>query len=86
MYTQMRATRPASRTGQTRAFICATPRTKHNLSNALDAGYTSPLYVAGRIPEVGLLSGVPFGPVAMTCLGWICNGGGLKCAPYLSSF
>ncbi|WP_108262784.1 TRAP transporter substrate-binding protein [Mangrovicoccus ximenensis] len=43
----------------------------------LDAGYTSPLYVAGRFPAVQLFGGVPFGPDAMDYLGWLYNGGGL---------
>ncbi|MZI95610.1 C4-dicarboxylate ABC transporter substrate-binding protein [Vibrio sp. CAIM 722] len=44
----------------------------------LDAGYTSPLYVAGRFPAVQLFGGVPFGPQPMDYLGWLYNGGGLK--------
>ncbi|MGO1500077.1 MAG: TRAP transporter substrate-binding protein [Marinobacter sp.] len=44
----------------------------------LDAGYTSPLYVAGRFPAVQLFGGVPFGPDAMDYLGWLYNGGGLE--------
>lgn len=44
----------------------------------LDAGYTSPLYVAGRFPAVQLFGGVPFGPNAMDYVGWIYNGGGLE--------
>jgi TRAP-type mannitol/chloroaromatic compound transport system substrate-binding protein len=44
----------------------------------LDAGYTSPLYVAGRFPAVQLFGGVPFGPEAMDYLGWLYNGGGLE--------
>lgn len=44
----------------------------------LDAGYTSPLYVAGRFPAVQLFGGVPFGPDAMDYVGWIYNGGGLE--------
>ncbi|QEW19615.1 TRAP transporter solute receptor, DctP family [Marinibacterium anthonyi] len=44
----------------------------------LDAGYTSPLYVAGRFPAVQLFGGVPFGPDAMDYIGWIYNGGGLE--------
>ncbi|MEW5423352.1 TRAP transporter substrate-binding protein [Amorphus sp. 3PC139-8] len=43
----------------------------------LDAGYTSPLYVAGKFPAVQLFGGVPFGPDAFEYLGWIYNGGGL---------
>ncbi|SIQ39526.1 TRAP transporter substrate-binding protein [Marinobacterium stanieri] len=45
---------------------------------SLDAGYTSPLYVAGRFPAVQLFGGVPFGPDAMDYLGWLYNGGGLE--------
>lgn len=45
---------------------------------SLDAGYTSPLYVAGRFPAVQLFGGVPFGPDAMEYLGWLYNGGGLE--------
>lgn len=45
---------------------------------SLDAGYTSPLYVAGRFPAVQLFGGVPFGPNAMEYLGWLYNGGGLE--------
>src|SRR5690554_1330390 len=41
---------------------------------SLDAGYTSPLYVAGRFPAVQLFGGVPFGPDAMDYLGWLYNG------------
>ena len=44
----------------------------------LDAGYTSPLYVAGKFPAVQLFGGVPFGPDAIEYLGWIYNGGGLE--------
>ncbi|PJE28263.1 Alpha-keto acid-binding periplasmic protein TakP precursor [Pseudooceanicola marinus] len=44
----------------------------------LDAGYTSPLYVAGRFPAVQLFGGVPFGPDAIDYIGWIYNGGGLE--------
>ncbi|WOD07569.1 TRAP transporter substrate-binding protein [Marinomonas sp. GJ51-6] len=44
----------------------------------LDAGYTSPLYVAGRFPALQLFGGVPFGPDALTYLDWIYNGGGLE--------
>jgi TRAP-type mannitol/chloroaromatic compound transport system substrate-binding protein len=46
-------------------------------SGALDAGYTSPLYVAGKFPALQLFGGVPFGPDAVEYLGWIYNGGGL---------
>lgn len=44
----------------------------------LDAGYTSPLYVAGRFPALQLFGGVPFGPSALEYLDWIYNGGGLE--------
>ncbi len=47
-------------------------------SGTLDAGYTSPLYVAGRFPAVQLFGGVPFGPPALEYLGWLYNGGGLE--------
>lgn len=42
----------------------------------LDAGVTSPLYVAGRFPAVQLFGGIPFGldPIAHTA--WITDGGG----------
>jgi len=43
----------------------------------LDAGYTTPLYVAGKFPALQLFGGVPFGPDAIAYLGWIYNGGGL---------
>ena len=43
----------------------------------LDAGFTSPLYVAGKFPAVQLFGGVPFGPDALEYMGWIYNGGGL---------
>lgn len=46
-------------------------------NGSLDAGYTSPLYVAGRFPAVQLFGGVPFGPGPLEYLGWIYNGGGL---------
>ncbi|WP_245943842.1 TRAP transporter substrate-binding protein [Acuticoccus kandeliae] len=46
-------------------------------NGTLDAGYTSPLYVAGKFPAVQLFGGVPFGPDAFGYLGWIYNGGGL---------
>jgi len=46
-------------------------------NGTLDAGYTSPLYVAGKFPAVQLFGGVPFGPDAMGYIGWIYNGGGL---------
>lgn len=46
-------------------------------NGSLDAGYTSPLYVAGRFPAVQLFGGVPFGPGSLEYLGWIYNGGGL---------
>ncbi|EAV41586.1 TRAP dicarboxylate transporter- DctP subunit [Stappia aggregata IAM 12614] len=42
----------------------------------LDAGITSPLYVAGRFPAVQLFGGIPFGPDALTHAGWIYEGGG----------
>ncbi|GEO84731.1 MULTISPECIES: hypothetical protein [Alphaproteobacteria] len=42
----------------------------------LDAGYTSPLYVAGRFPAVQLFGGVPFGPDAITYTSWMYDGGG----------
>ncbi|WP_306118189.1 MULTISPECIES: TRAP transporter substrate-binding protein [unclassified Roseitalea] len=44
----------------------------------LDAGYTSPLYVAGKFPAVQLFGGVPFGPDAFGYIGWVYNGGGLE--------
>ncbi|AWY01612.1 C4-dicarboxylate ABC transporter substrate-binding protein [Marinomonas primoryensis] len=44
----------------------------------LDAGYTSPLYVAGRFPALQLFGGVPFGPSALEYVDWIYNGGGLE--------
>ncbi|BFM50016.1 TRAP transporter substrate-binding protein [Marinomonas sp. THO17] len=44
---------------------------------SLDAGYTSPLYVAGRFPALQLFGGVPFGPSALSYLDWVYNGGGL---------
>lgn len=47
-------------------------------NGTLDAGYTSPLYVAGKFPAVQLFGGVPFGPDAMGYIGWIYNGGGLE--------
>lgn len=43
---------------------------------SLDAGITSPLYVAGRFPAVQLFGGIPFGPDALTHTGWIYDGGG----------
>jgi TRAP-type mannitol/chloroaromatic compound transport system substrate-binding protein len=43
----------------------------------LDAGYTSPLYVAGKWPAVQLFGGVPMGPDIIGYVGWIYNGGGL---------
>lgn len=46
-------------------------------NGTLDAGYTTPLYVAGKFPAVQLFGGVPFGPDAMGYIGWIYNGGGL---------
>lgn len=42
----------------------------------LDAGITSPLYVAGRFPAVQLFGGIPFGPDAITHVGWLYEGGG----------
>lgn len=47
-------------------------------NGSLDAGYTSPLYVAGRFPAVQLFGGVPFGPGPVEYLGWLYNGGGLE--------
>ncbi|RDL45588.1 C4-dicarboxylate ABC transporter substrate-binding protein [Marinomonas piezotolerans] len=44
----------------------------------LDAGYTSPLYVAGRFPALQLFGGIPFGPSALEMLDWVHNGGGLE--------
>lgn len=44
----------------------------------LDAGYTSPLYVAGKFPGVQLYGGLPFGPDGMSYVGWLYNGGGLE--------
>ncbi|MCF3935491.1 TRAP transporter substrate-binding protein [Acuticoccus sp. M5D2P5] len=46
-------------------------------NGTLDAGFTSPLYVAGKFPAVQLFGGIPFGPDAFEYLGWIYNGGGL---------
>ncbi|NVK20514.1 MAG: TRAP transporter substrate-binding protein [Methylocystaceae bacterium] len=43
----------------------------------LDAGYTSPLYVAGKLPAVQLFGGVPFGPNQLEYVSWLYNGGGL---------
>jgi TRAP-type mannitol/chloroaromatic compound transport system substrate-binding protein len=43
----------------------------------LDAGYTSPLYVAGKWPAVQLFGGVPMGPDIIGYVGWLYNGGGL---------
>jgi len=45
---------------------------------SLDAGYTSPLYVAGRFPALQLFGGVPFGPDALSYIDWVYNGGGLE--------
>lgn len=45
---------------------------------SLDAGITSPLYVAGRFPAVQLFGGVPFGPDVITHSGWIYEGGGTE--------
>ncbi len=45
---------------------------------SLDAGITSPLYVAGRFPAVQLFGGVPFGPDPITHSSWIYNGGGAE--------
>ena len=42
----------------------------------LDAGITSPLYVAGRFPAVQLFGGIPFGPDAITHTAWLYDGGG----------
>lgn len=44
----------------------------------LDAGITSPLYVAGRFPAVQLFGGVPFGPDVLTHAGWLYEGGGAE--------
>lgn len=44
----------------------------------LDAGITSPLYVAGRFPAVQLFGGIPFGPDAITHTGWLYEGGGAE--------
>jgi TRAP-type mannitol/chloroaromatic compound transport system substrate-binding protein len=44
----------------------------------LDAGITSPLYVAGRFPAVQLFGGIPFGPDALTHTSWIYEGGGAE--------
>ena len=43
---------------------------------SLDAGITSPLYVAGRFPAVQLFGGIPFGPDAITHTAWLYDGGG----------
>ncbi|MBN9889354.1 TRAP transporter substrate-binding protein [Salipiger abyssi] len=45
---------------------------------SLDAGITSPLYVAGRFPAVQLFGGIPFGPDAITHTGWLYDGGGAE--------
>lgn len=42
----------------------------------LDAGITSPLYVAGRFPAVQLFGGVPFGLDPVAHAAWIYEGGG----------
>lgn len=44
----------------------------------LDAGYTSPLYVAGRFPAVQLFGGIPFGVDPVTHAGWLYDGGGAE--------
>lgn len=46
-------------------------------AGTLDAGYTSPLYVAGKWPAVQLFGGVPMGPDIIGYVGWLYNGGGL---------
>lgn len=43
---------------------------------SLDAGITSPLYVAGRFPAVQLFGGIPFGLDPIEHTAWIYNGGG----------
>ncbi|MFZ5965157.1 TRAP transporter substrate-binding protein [Thalassococcus sp. BH17M4-6] len=43
---------------------------------SLDAGITSPLYVAGRFPAVQLFGGIPFGPDPVEHAAWIYDGGG----------
>ncbi|WP_244906160.1 TRAP transporter substrate-binding protein [Celeribacter ethanolicus] len=45
---------------------------------SLDAGITSPLYVAGRFPAVQLFGGIPFGPDVLTHTGWLYEGGGAE--------
>lgn len=47
-------------------------------NGTLDAGFTSPLYVAGRYPAVQLFGGVPFGPGTVEYMSWIYQGGGLE--------
>ncbi|WP_254695346.1 TRAP transporter substrate-binding protein [Oceanicola sp. D3] len=42
----------------------------------LDAGITSPLYVAGRFPAVQLFGGIPFGLDPVEHAAWIYEGGG----------
>lgn len=43
---------------------------------SLDAGITSPLYVAGRFPAVQLFGGIPFGLDPVEHAAWIYEGGG----------
>lgn len=43
---------------------------------SLDAGITSPLYVAGRFPAVQLFGGTPFGLDPVEHAAWIYEGGG----------
>ena len=45
-------------------------------NGAVDAGYTTPGYHAGKIPAVSYFTAVPFGPGASEYVGWMEYGGG----------
>jgi len=44
----------------------------------IEAGYTSPAYLAGKLPATELFTYIPFGSDAPAYLGWFYSGNGLK--------
>ena len=45
-------------------------------SGAIDAGWSTPGYWAGKVPALPLFAAVPFGPSAQEYISWIYYGGG----------
>jgi len=47
-------------------------------SGKIEAGYTAPVYLAGKLPSTELFTYIPFGVDAPAYLGWFYSGNGLK--------